>query len=315
MLNGLRVAVVIPCFKVRAQILEVLSGIPPEIDEIICVDDGCPDHSGSFITENCRDPRLTILFNDRNQGVGGAVMTGYRHCIQRDRFDVVVKLDGDNQMDPARIPDLLKPIREGLAGYSKGNRFGNLRVIHKMPLPRLLGNLGVSLICRFSSGYWHIQDSANGYTAISTDVLKNLPLDKISRNYFFESDMLCHLYYLRTAVTEVGMDARYGSETSNVNELREIIIFAFMHAKRFLQRIFRMYVRKPAAGTIPLALAAAASAAVPVMLMLGKDMTGILLCTAIAILFLVIFFIFDLSGEPRGACRRQSANNQEAKNS
>lgn len=299
MLNGLRVAAVIPCFKVRAQILEVLSGIPPEIDEIICVDDGCPDHSGSFIMENCHDPRLTVLFNERNQGVGGAVMTGYRHCIEKDQFDVVVKLDGDNQMDPARIADLLEPVREGQAGYTKGNRFGSLRVIHKMPLPRLLGNLGASLVCRISSGYWHIQDSANGYTAISTEVLKKLPLDRISRNYFFESDMLCHLYYLRTVITEVGMDARYGNETSNINELRELIIFAFMHAKRFLQRIFRMYIRKSVAGTIPLVLSAAASAAVPVMLILGKDITDILICAAVAFLLLVIFFIFDISGEPK----------------
>ncbi|MGZ3694051.1 MAG: glycosyltransferase family 2 protein, partial [Bdellovibrionota bacterium] len=135
----MKIAVVIPSFRVRAQILSVLGSIGPDITRIFVVDDKCPEQSGKFVQENCRDSRVQVLFQTQNTGVGGATLRGFTEAASQG-FDVVVKLDGDGQMDPKLIPLLVRPILEGKADYTKGNRFHSPRGLKGMPRLRLVGN-------------------------------------------------------------------------------------------------------------------------------------------------------------------------------
>ncbi|MDO8341564.1 MAG: glycosyltransferase family 2 protein, partial [Cellvibrio sp.] len=194
-----RIAVVIPCYKVTRHILEVISSIGIEVWRIYVVDDACPDGSGKHVEAHCSDQRIRIIYHKCNQGVGGAVITGYRAAIA-DGAEVIVKLDGDGQMDPRLIPNFIEPILAGDADYTKGNRFFDLEEINGMPKVRLFGNAVLSLMTKLSSGYWDLFDPTNGYTAIHAEVARHLPFSKISHSYFFETDILFRLNTLRAVV-------------------------------------------------------------------------------------------------------------------
>lgn len=231
------VAVVIPSYKVKRHILAVLAGMPDCVHRIYVVDDACPDGSGRFVQENNHDARVTVLFHEENQGVGGAVMTGYRQALE-DGVAVVVKVDGDGQMDPTLIPRFIKPILEGQADYTKGNRFYRPQSLQAMPKVRLFGNLGLSFMTKLSSGYWPNMDPTNGFTAMATNVVKVLPLEKVSKRYFFETDILFRLNTVRAVVRDIPMDAVYGDEVSNLNVRKVLPEFLMGN----LSRMFKRYV-------------------------------------------------------------------------
>lgn len=248
------VAVVIPCYKVKRHILNVISRIGPEVSKIYVVDDCCPDQSGEYVSASCRDERVKVIRNARNLGVGGAVMVGYRAAID-DSVAVVVKIDGDGQMDPALIRNFIDPILAGDADYTKGNRFYSLEEIHAMPTVRIIGNAVLSLMTKLSSGYWDLFDPTNGYTAIHTDVAKQLPLEKISQRYFFETDMLFRLNTLRAVAIDVPMNAHYGEEVSNLKISKIVGEFLMKHMRNFGKRIFyNYYLRDLSLASIELPL-------------------------------------------------------------
>lgn len=249
-----KIAVCIPCYRVKKHILDVISNIGSEVWRIYVIDDKCPDDSGVFVETQCKDNRVVILRHETNQGVGGAVMMGYRAAIA-DGADIIVKLDGDGQMDPALIPNFIAPILAGEADYTKGNRFFNLENISAMPPMRIFGNAVLSLMTKLSSGYWDLFDPTNGYTAIHSDVARHLPLDKISHRYFFETDMLFRLNTLRAVVVDVPMDAKYGDEVSNLKISKIIGEFLIKHARNFLKRVFyNYYLRDMSLASIELPL-------------------------------------------------------------
>lgn len=238
------VAVVLPCYKVRRHILHVISAIPKDgVWRIYVVDDRCPDGSGDFVEQNCDDSRVHVLRNEQNQGVGGAVIAGYRQAIA-DGAQVIVKIDGDGQMDPALIPYFTAPILSGQADYCKGNRFYDLDSISVMPRVRIFGNAVLSLMTKLSSGYWDLFDPTNGYTAIHSDVARHLPFEKISSRYFFETDMLFRLNTLRAVVVDIPMNAKYADEVSGLKISSIIGEFLFKHVHNFLKRIFYNYYLK-----------------------------------------------------------------------
>lgn len=239
--SAVRVAVVIPCHRVRGQILDVIAGVPDYIERIYVVDDACPEQTGRHVMTECHDARVSVHLHEVNLGVGGAVMTGYRLAMT-DGADVIVKMDGDGQMDPAALPQLLGPIVRGQADYTKGNRFYDLAQIGRMPGIRIAGNAALSFMTKISSGYWDIFDPTNGFTAIHTRVLSKLPLDKISCRYFFETDMLFRLNTLRAMVVDVPIDARYGDEKSNMRISRLVIDFFLKHLRNTGKRLFYNYV-------------------------------------------------------------------------
>ena len=235
-----QIAVVIPAYKVTRHILEVISNMPPIVWRIFVIDDACPEGSGKVVEENSQDERVRIIHHKENQGVGGAVMTGYQAAIA-DGADIIVKVDGDGQMDPSLICSFVEPILAGEADYTKGNRFYNLEDVRAMPNVRLLGNAVLSLMTKLSSGYWNLFDPTNGYTAIHSDLAKHLPFKKISQRYFFETDMLFRLNTLRAVVVDVPMDARYCDETSNLKISRIIGEFLIKHVRNFCKRVFYNY--------------------------------------------------------------------------
>ena len=251
-----RISVVIPSYKVINHIIEVIDGIGPEVNRIYVVDDCCPDGTGAFVLSHSKDSRVVVIFHEENQGVGGAVMTGYRAAIH-DGMDVVVKVDGDGQMDPALIPSFVAPILAGEADYTKGNRFFDLEEIRAMPKARIFGNAVLSFMTKISTGYWDLFDPTNGYTAIHSDVARHLPFDKISRRYFFETDMLFRLNTLRAVVVDVPMDAQYGDEVSNLKVSKIVGEFLVKHARNFTKRIFyNYYLRDMSLASIELPLGA-----------------------------------------------------------
>jgi dolichol-phosphate mannosyltransferase len=235
------VAVVLPCFRVKAHILSVIKMIGPEISSIYVVDDRCPDDSGNFVLEHCVDPRVRVLKNPHNLGVGGAVMAGYKAAIA-DGARIIVKVDGDGQMDPRLIPKLIMPIVKGRADYCKGNRFYDLEHIRRMPKLRLFGNAGLSLLSKLSTGYWSLFDPTNGFTAIDARVAAHLPMHRMSQRYFFETDMLFRLNTLRAVVIDVPMDAYYGDEVSNLKVGRVLPEFLIKHSRNFCKRFFYNYI-------------------------------------------------------------------------
>lgn len=258
-MQALKVAVVIPCYRVTRHILSVLGAIGPEVSSIYVVDDACPDASGDYVSEHCDDARVRVVRNAENKGVGGAVMEGYKVAIA-EGADVLVKIDGDGQMNPALIPMFVQPIASGVADYTKGNRFFNLDNIDAMPRIRIFGNAVLSFMNKLSSGYWDIFDPTNGYTAIHARVAQCLPLDKISRRYFFESDMLFRLNLLRAVVVDVPMDACYGDEVSHLSNRRVVPEFLYKHLRNGIKRIFyNYYLRDLSLASIELPIGIALS--------------------------------------------------------
>lgn len=251
-----KVAAVVPCYREKSHILEVLANVGPDVTAIYVVDDKCPDGTGDFVEENCADTRVQVCRHSVNQGVGGATLTGYRAALE-DGCDVLVKLDGDGQMDPALIPGLIAPILRHEADYTKGNRLHRRDAARAMPFVRLMGNMGLTLMSKLSSGYWDIMDPTNGFTAIHAKVARQLPLDEIAKGYFFESDMLYRLSGLNAVVRDVPMHAHYGEEVSHLVVHRVFCTFLFGHLRNTLRRIVDTYfVREVGIASLELLLGA-----------------------------------------------------------
>lgn len=309
-----RVAVVIPCYKVTRHILGVIEAIGPEVSAIYCVDDACPESSADLIERQNTDARVKVVRRAENGGVGAAVLSGYAQAVA-DGMDVMVKIDGDGQMDPLLLPHFVNPILRGEADYTKGNRFWDLTQIRQMPWIRRVGNLGLSFLAKASTGYWDTFDPTNGYTAIHARVAERLPVDAISKRYFFETDVLFRLNTMRAVVADVPMDARYGDEESNLSVGKVLGEFAVKHLRNLLKRIaYNYYLRDLSIASFELIAAAtllfggatyggwhwwqAASQDVP-------SPVGTVVLPAIALVsglqFLLAFIGYDIAAVPRRA--------------
>lgn len=234
------IACVIPCFNVRDHVLQVIERVGAEVTDIFVIDDCCPQSSGQWVQAHCSDSRVKVLFNPENLGVGGAVMHGYKAAMAAGA-EIIVKIDGDNQMDPSLVPDFVAPIMSGEADYVKGNRFFIPEAVTRMPLVRIIGNSCLSFFSKISTGYWSLFDPTNGYTAIHAAVLETLPLRKISNGYFFESDILFRLNCAGAAVVDLPMTAVYGDESSGLRVIKVIPEFLLKHMRNTAKRIFYRY--------------------------------------------------------------------------
>jgi glycosyltransferase involved in cell wall biosynthesis len=235
-----KVAVVIPCFRVKKHIASVIDKIGPEVDAIYVVDDCCPEETGKFVSEHLTDPRVRIIFNRKNLGVGGATLAGMVQAAENGA-DVIVKIDGDGQMNPELIPGFAGVVLSSEADYAKGNRFFEPEGVMVMPRARLIGNIGLSFMAKFSTGYWHSFDPTNGFFAIHASLVRLLPIEKIDNRYFFESDLLFRLSVLEARVVDVPMYAHYADEQSNMQPYKEVFRFAVGHSRNFIKRIFYKY--------------------------------------------------------------------------
>lgn len=235
-----KVAVVIPAYNVAPYLERVIKGIPEFVDEIIVVEDAATDDTTETLNR-IEDPRLTVVHHTMNHGVGGAMVTGYRHALERGAA-VVVKMDGDGQMDPWYLPALLDPILMHGYAYVKGNRFLDGDQLGRMPKSRLVGNFVLTFLTKLASGYWNIFDPQNGFVAIDANVLRRLPLERLARRYFFENDMLIHLNILQARVKDVAIPARYGDERSSMRLGHVCATFPLYLLRRFWYRIYQKYI-------------------------------------------------------------------------
>ena len=239
------VAVVVPCFRAGSTVGEVLRNIGPGVDAIFVVDDGCPDLSGERALRDSPDPRLTVVHNEANLGVGGAMKRGYQLALQRGA-DIVVKIDADGQMDPRHISRLIAPIVEGRADYAKGNRFAPAAdmppgscpgALGTMPLTRRVANQLLSIVHRVATGYWSVGDPANGYTAVHARALNALGTEALADCFFFETDMLFRLNRIGARVVDVPLPAIYPGSGTTLSLRRTAPRFASLIVRRTLQRL------------------------------------------------------------------------------
>jgi glycosyltransferase involved in cell wall biosynthesis len=235
-----RIAVIIPCFRVRNHILPLLVDIGDSVETIYVVDDCCPEGSGRLVESETRDPRVRVIFHQANQGVGGAVLSGIEAALQ-DGMDIVVKIDGDGQMDPALLPLFVRPILAGEADVTKGNRFYDPQGVRNMPFARLIGNAALSFLTKLSTGYWNVFDPTNGYIAADTRLLAVMQRDKLDKGYFFETDFLFRIGLLHAKVMDVPMAAVYGDQKSNLRIHREVVPFFIRNIRNFGKRLFYNY--------------------------------------------------------------------------
>ncbi|HTF89933.1 MAG TPA: glycosyltransferase family 2 protein [Planctomycetota bacterium] len=238
--EGLAIGVVIPAYDVEGQIERVISGIPGYVTTIIVVEDASRDGTRARLRA-LRDPRLIVVEHAQNRGVGGAMATGFTRALE-EQLDIVVKMDGDDQMDPAHIPDLLRPLVAGEADMAKGNRYADLVALRAMPVLRILGNAGLTFLVKMASGHWKLFDPANGFFAIRTDLLRRMDLQKLPERYFFESGLLIKLGILRAVVLDVAIPARYADERSSLSITRTLIGFPPRLVAGLLQRLFWRYL-------------------------------------------------------------------------
>lgn len=240
MIGGRVVAVVVPAFRVERQIGALLERMPTFVDCVYVVDDASPDRTAEVVGASS-DPRVVLLRHPANQGVGGAMATGFRAALER-RADIVVKCDGDGQMDPQDIRLLVQPLLDGRAEYAKGSRFHHVRELGSMPRVRLGGNIGLTFLTKLASGYWHVLDPQNGFVAIRGDILGRLPLHRLARGYFFENDMLIRLNCVEARVADVPLPSRYGDEPSSLRPGRILVEFPMRLVRGFFRRIFWRYL-------------------------------------------------------------------------
>ncbi len=240
MYNGAKIAAVVPAYKEEKLIATVIDTMPDYVDFIVIVDDCSPDGTSDVVSRH-KDKRVHLLRHEVNKGVGGAIITGHRKAMELGS-DVNVIMAGDAQMDPVHLPALLDKVTDGGFGFSKANRFFSAESFAGMPGYRVFGNIVLSFATKLSSGYWHLFDPQNGYTAVRTSVLKNIPLDRVAQRYSFENDLLVHLNILQVPAIDVPIPAVYGEEVSSIKLRKVIPELVGMLWSGFWKRLWYRYV-------------------------------------------------------------------------
>jgi glycosyltransferase involved in cell wall biosynthesis len=238
--KGARIAAVVPAYKEEKKIAKVILTMPDFVDHIVIVDDCSPDGT-SAAAMAVGDPRVSLIRHEVNQGVGGAIITGHHRALELGS-DVNVIMAGDAQMDPQYLPSLLDPVTEGGFGFAKANRFFSPESFHGMPRYRIIGNIVLSFMTKLASGYWHLFDPQNGYTAIRADELRRVPLKQVARRYSFENDLLVHLNILQVPAVDVPIPAVYGDEVSSIRLRTVIPELLHLLITGFWRRIWYRYV-------------------------------------------------------------------------
>ncbi len=214
MYRDLAIAVVMPAYNEASLIGKSISTVPRFVDHVIVIDDCSTDDTYAAALA-VGDPRVTLIRHERNTGVGGAVLEGHRRALALGA-DVSVVMAGDAQMDPDYLPDLLDPIAEGDADFTKANRFFSRTSFSGMPRHRVFGSIVLSFMTKAASGYWHLFDPQNGYTATTAAVLRRIALDHVATGYEFENDFLIRLNIADARARDVPVPAVYGDEVSGI---------------------------------------------------------------------------------------------------
>jgi glycosyltransferase involved in cell wall biosynthesis len=306
MLDGKRVAVVVPAFDEERLISTTLSGIPGFVDRILVIDDASCDETAER-ARGTGDPRVEVISHERNQGVGAAILTGYRRALE-EGIDVTCVMAGDNQMDPADLEAIAGPVARGEVDYAKANRLFTGRAWELMPHTRYLGNAVLSLLTKIASGYWHVADSQSGYTAIGRSTLEILDLDRIYPRYGFPNDMLVHLNVINARVRDVPSRPVYDvGETSGIRLSRVIPAISWLLTKAFFWRMREKYVIRDfhplvffyVFGLLFSLLGLVLGATVTILRILGNELTVatvvlVALLLIAGLLFTLFAMLFDM---------------------
>ena len=237
-------AVVIPCFKVKKKIKDVIDHSIKYAKYVIVVDDNCPQRTGYYVKKIYKNKKnLQIIFIKKNLGVGGATIAGLKWVLNNTKTKYLFKIDGDGQMEQKFIPIMRKYLLLKY-DYVKGNRFQNYEFLKKMPFFRIFGNILYSLLSKVSSGYYNIGDVHNGFIGIKSQICKKLIKNNISKRFFFEPDILFHLYKYSARIKELSMPAVYKDEESNINYFSAITLFPIYYIKNFFKRILLVNILK-----------------------------------------------------------------------
>ena len=276
--------------------------------EVVVVDDACPENSG--LSAAGLDRRITVIYREKNGGVGAASKTGIEVALLNNA-DLIVKLDADGQMDPSLIPNLISPLISGTSDMAKGTRFDSPEDLEGMPKLRLIGNSALTLINKFTTGYWSLNDPTNGFIALTNRLAKELKWEKVSDNYFFESDLLFRARLVGARISQMRMKSVYENERSGLKPMRVAFPFLLSHAKNQFKRIIYMYfVREWSLGTIYL-LSSAVALIVGVVAsvsafqqsLVGTVGTGTAVLASLGFIlwvqFVTQFLTMDVTSEPK----------------
>ena len=236
-------SLVIPCFNEETQIKTVVDNLPEYVDNIVIIDDKSTDNTVNIIKElKNNNEKITAILHEKNKGVGAAISSGYKWS-RDNNIDVAVVMAGDNQMDPKDLPEILNPVVNGHADYSKGNRLFSGEAYEKIPTIRYLGNSILSLFTKIASGYWHIADSQSGYTAINKKMLNTIKWDDMYNRYGQPNDLLVSLNIYDAIVRDVHIEPVYGvGEKSGIKIYKVIFTIGWLLLKSFLRRMKQKYV-------------------------------------------------------------------------
>jgi glycosyltransferase involved in cell wall biosynthesis len=306
MLEGKRVADVVPAFDEERLIGTTLAGIPDFVDRIFVVDDASTDGTADK-ARAAGDARVEVIAHERNEGVGAAILTGYRRALE-EGIDVTAVMAGDNQMEAADLEAIVRPVALGEVDYAKANRLFTGRAWELIPRTRYLGNAVLSLLTKIASGYWHVADSQSGYTAIDRKTLELLDLDRIYRRYGFPNDMLVHLNVVNARVRDVPSRPVYGvGESSGIRLRRVVPAISWLLTKAFFWRMREKYVIRDfhplvffyVFGILFSLLGLALGVTVTILRILGNDLTVatvvlVALLLMMGLLFTLFAMLFDM---------------------
>ncbi|MFZ5909487.1 MAG: glycosyltransferase family 2 protein [Chloroflexota bacterium] len=244
MYKGKTIGVVVPAYNEERLLGRTLETMPSFVDYIVVVDDCSNDNTNAIARQYAESQpgRIILIRHEINQGVGGAIATGYKWCRDH-QIDATAVMAGDAQMDPADLSALLDPVITGTLDYAKGNRLITGEAWNKIPRLRYLGNAMLSLLTKIASGYWHIADSQSGYTVANLKTLQTLDLDHIYKRYGMPNDLLVKLNIFNFRVGDVPVKPIYGiGEKSGIKPLRMIPKLAWQMGKLFLYRMVQKYI-------------------------------------------------------------------------
>jgi len=236
------IAVVVPAYKEELLIGNTLESVPDYVDKIYAINDASPDRTGKIIAEYAKkDERIVPLTHEVNQGVGAAIITGYKQSL-KDGIDIATVMAGDNQMDPAFLPELMDPIIEKKADYTLGNRLMSPEYRKDMSKWRFFGNAILTFLTKIASGYWQMMDPQNGYTAITGRALERIGLENVYPRYGYCNDILVRLNIWGFRIKNVPHPARYGRETSGIRYSSYIVKLSWLLLSRFFWRLKMKYI-------------------------------------------------------------------------
>ena len=229
-----KICVIIPCYKVKNEILSVINKINFNIiNKVILVDDCCPENTGTFV-KKLKIKKVKVIILKRNLGVGGATLKGFSLGI-KEKFDILFKIDGDGQHEPKDISKFLNKLKKKDVNFCKGTRFKNSYNIRKIPKIRLIGNIFLTFLTKINCRNFNFTDAVNGYLAIKSSLLRKLNFSKISNDFFFEEDLIFQISHFEKNINEVQIKTIYKNKSS-LKPIKIILPFFFKHLRNFFRR-------------------------------------------------------------------------------